>query len=163
MMLLLATEHSWDCDVVCRGRASREAKPCGTFGHYYCARTSVRSVCPQGTNSYTSYIHEWVSSLSSLNIGQATSRPDSHWILYTRSMHACSKLLSLKNIRDDMQKRATKRALLLWSWVWMLGTQSVILFHPYRVTLNYDDHVRPKQKMLIILFSFMVHKNTVPT
>ena len=34
------------------------AKACGTFGHYYCARTSVRSVCPQGTNSYTSYIHE---------------------------------------------------------------------------------------------------------
>ena len=44
-----------------------------------------------------------------------------------------------------------------------VGVQSpaVILFHPYRVTLNYDDHVRPKQKMLIILFSFMVHKNTV--
>ena len=113
MMLLLATEHSWDCDVVCRGRASIEAKPCGTFGHYYCARTSVRSVCPQGTNSYTSYIHEWVSSLSSLNIGQATSRPDSHWILYTCSMHACSKLLSLKNIGDDMQKKGHQTSLVI--------------------------------------------------
>lgn len=65
-----------------------------------------------------------------------------------------------------MQKKGHQTSLVIVIMGLNVGvhTQAVILFHPYWVTLNYDDHVRPEQKMFkYILFSFMVHKNTVQT
>ena len=61
------------------------------------------------------------------------------------------KATQLKEIGDDMQKKGHQTSLVIVIMGLNVGVHSpaIILFHPYRVTLNYDDHVRPKQKMLI--------------